>query len=198
MNSKRKASREGGIGAGYVVLIVVAITLAVAAGVYLLTPRRAAVGVGEIRHLINSPTGEADIGTEVGKVAPNFVDQDDNAFSLVSLRDKVVVLDFMAGWCGPCMTEMSHLKEIFSSYSDNQVVIISIDVDPTESDDTIKQIRATYGDNWVFASGPDVGTAYGVTAIPTLYIIDKQGVIAYKSVGITPSPTLSAEIDKLL
>lgn len=198
MSSDPRASRKSGPVAGYIVLTIVGITLAAAASLYLLTSRKTLVGEGEIKHLVDSPTGEANVGTEVGKVAPNFVNTDNNDFSLTSLRGKVVVLDFMASWCGPCMTEMSHLKEIFSSYSADQVVIISIDVDPTESDDTIKQVKATYGDNWVFASGSDVGTTYGVTGIPTLYIVDNEGVIAYKSVGATSSSILSAEIDKLL
>lgn len=202
MNSKRKANRESGIAASYIVLAVVAVTLASAATFYLLTPTKAPVSNENyevpIRHLANSSTGESNVGTDVGKTAPNFVDTDDNSFSLVSLRGKVVVLDFMASWCSPCITEMSHLKEIFSSYSADQLVIISIDVDPTESDDAIKQFRSTYGDNWVFASGSGVGTTYVAIYIPTLYLIDKQGAIAYKGVGVTSSSTLSTEINKLL
>lgn len=199
MKPNRSAGHRSGIAAGYIVLLIVVITLVAAAAVYFLTPKRAPGGENiEIRHIVNSPTGEANVGTGVGNVAPNFVDTTDSTFSLTGLRGKVVVLDFMATWCGPCRQEMSHLKEIFSSYSDNQVVIISIDVDPTESDDVIKQFGASYGDNWVFASGPDVGTTYGATSIPTIYIIDKQGVIAYKSVGVTSSSTLSTEINKLL
>lgn len=199
---QKRGSRESGIAAGYIVLIIVVITLVAAVTLYLLTPKMTSTG-GEnievqVRHIINSDTEEANVGTEVGNVAPNFVDTGDDTFSLTSLRGKVVVLDFMATWCGPCKLEMPHLKEIFSSYSAEQVVIISIDVDPTESDETIKQFKATHGDDWVFASGSEVGTTYGSVYIPTLYIIDNQGIIAYKNVGVTPSSTLSTEINKLL
>ena len=79
-----------------------------------------------------------------------------------------------------------------------QVVIISIDVDPTESDETILGFKKEYGDEWVFASGPEVGATYGVIYIPTIYIIDGEGIITYKNTGVTSSSELSAEIDKLM
>lgn len=138
-------------------------------------------------------------GTEVGQLAPDFtlVDIDDKTFSLSDYRGKIVVIDFMATWCGPCVAEMAHLQELHSNYHD-QIMIMSIDVDPNETNQVIKQFKANYGGDWIFASGPNVGATYKVTAIPTLYIIDKQGRIVYKNVGLTPYSTLAAEIDKLL
>lgn len=55
----------------------------------------------EVKHLILSQTGEGNVGTKVGQVAPNFVDEDDNSFSLNGHRGRVVLLDFMAAWYGP-------------------------------------------------------------------------------------------------
>ena len=183
---------------------MVVLTVAVVIGLYLASSQGGGGGGGgenvgtEIRHLVLSPTGEPNVGTEVGQVAPNFVDRDDNSFSLKGNRGKVVILDFMAVWCGPCKMEMSHLKEIRGGYSKKNLVIISIDVDPSEGDDTIKEFKRDYGGDWIFASGPSVGVKYETSYIPTLYIIDQQGVITYKNVGLTPSSTLSSEIDKLL
>lgn len=138
--------------------------------------------------------------TDVGDLASDFTltDIDGNSFSLSDYRGKVVIIDFMAAGCVPCRMEMSHLKEIFSSYSVDQVVIMSIDVDPTESNDTIRQFKESYGDNWIFASGSDAGVTYGVTAIPTIYIIDTQGAVAYTGFEVTSSSTLSTEINNLL
>jgi thiol-disulfide isomerase/thioredoxin len=180
-----------------VVLMVAAIV-----GVYLASSQGGGGGgenVGtEVRHLILSQTGEGNVGTKVGQVAPNFVDEDDNSFSLKGHRGKVVLLDFMAAWCGPCKMEMSYLREINESYSGEDVVIMSIDVDPTEDDDTIRGLKKDYGGDWIFASGPSVGVEYRAFSIPALYIIDQQGIITYKNVGVTSSSTLSSEIDKLL
>lgn len=151
-----------------------------------------------LRHFIISQTGEANIGIEVEQVAPNFVDVNDNSFSLTGHRDNVVVLDMMATWCGPCITEMDHLKELYANYSAQGVVIMSIDIDPTESDEMIRQFKSGYGGDWIFASGPEVGISYQIMYIPTIYIIDKQGIIAYKNVGVTDYSTLLSEINKLL
>ena len=104
----------------------------------------------------------------------------------------------MATWCVLCTIEMGHLKELYSNYSARGVVIMLIDIDPTESDEVITKFRSAYGDDLIFASGPEVGIVYQVTSIPTLFIIDEEGVIAYKNVGVTSYSTLSSEIDKLL
>lgn len=151
-----------------------------------------------LRHFIISQTGEVNIGIEVEQVAPNFVDVNDNSFSLTGHRGNVVVLDMMATWCGPCITEMDHLKELYTNYSAQGVVIMSIDIDPTESDEMIRQFKSEYGGDWIFASGPEVGITYQIMYIPTIYIIDKQGIIAYKNVGVTDYSTLLSEINKLL
>ena len=198
---------RGGVAPGYVAVLIFCAIVVISVAAYILTPRNAQVqgenpplqGEGSgIRHLVNSSGGGADVGLDVGRFAPDFVDAHDNAFSLTGLRGRVVVLDFMATWCGPCRLEMSHLKEVFSAYGRDQVVVISIDVDPTEGDEAIGSFRDSYGDNWIFASGPEVGSVYGVLSIPTIYVIDRNGVIAYRSVGVTPFSVLSEEINRLL
>lgn len=198
----RVSDQKDKIGKKQIALvIVIVLTLAVATW-YIFAPKKeletgnnAEAG---IRHLIISQTDEANVGIEVGQIAPNFVDVNDNSFSLTGHRGNVVVLDMMATWCGPCIIEMDHLKELYTNYSAQGVVIMSIDIDPTESDEMIRQFKSTYGGDWIFASGPEIGTTCQITHIPTMYIIDKQGVIAYKSVGVTDYSILSSEISKLL
>jgi len=145
-------------------------------------------------------TDDNNIGIELGQIAPDFAitDIDGNTFSLSDHRDHVVIMDLMATWCGPCITEMSHLRQVYSNYSASGVVIMSIDVDPSEMDETIRQFKTNYGDDWIFASGPNVGITYEAISIPKMYIINQQGRITYKSVGVTSASTLASEIDKLL
>ncbi len=145
-------------------------------------------------------TGDNNIGIELGQIAPDFAltDIDGNTFSLSDHRDHVVIMDLMATWCGPCITEMGYLRQIYSNYSASEVVIISIDVDPSETDEMIRQFKTNYGDDWIFASGPNVGITYEAISIPKMYIINQQGRITYKSVGVTSASTLASEIDKLL
>jgi peroxiredoxin len=142
-----------------------------------------------------------NVGINTGQIAPNFTltDINGNQFSLSDYRGRVIVIDLMATWCGPCITEMGHLREIFSKYDHSEVWILSIDVDNAETVSQLTQFKTDYGDDWTFATqGSSVGTTYGVTGIPQMYIIDKDGVIAYKNTGVTSSEKLSSEINKLL
>lgn len=75
---------------------------------------------------------------------------------------------------------------------------MSIDIDPSESNEGIRRFKMSHGDDWIFASGPSVGTTYSVIYIPILYIIDQERCIAFKNVGIVTYSTLEIEVDKLL
>ncbi|MEM3597410.1 MAG: hypothetical protein QXT02_00530 [Candidatus Hadarchaeum sp.] len=92
---------------------------------------------------------------------------------------------------------MGHLKEVYGNYG-NKVVIMSIDIDTNETNETIRVFKERYGGEWIFASGPDVGVTYAVSYIPTIYILDQQGRISHKNVGATSYAVLSAEIDRLI
>lgn len=166
------------------------------------------VAIGIIM-LMDSPTQESYKGTEansivgvkVGNQAPDFelTDIDGQKFQLSDFKGKVVVIDLMATWCGPCITEMGHLRDIYSEYSSEDLVIISIDVDDTETIAQLSDFRSTYGDDWTFAAnGGSVGQTYQATGIPKIYIIDQEGLIAFSHTGVTSSSDLSSVINRLL
>jgi peroxiredoxin len=140
------------------------------------------------------------IGVEPGQNAPDFTltNIDGVTFSLSDYRDNIVVIEFMATRCGACVAQVSHLKQLYENYRARGVVIISIDVDPSETDRTLQEFRSTYGCDWIFARGPTVGTTYRIVYIPTVYIIDRHGCIAYRNTGMTPYSVLASEISKLL
>ena len=120
---------------------------------------------------------------------------------LSDLRGRIVILDFMATWCGPCETELAHLEDIYESYGSYQVEILSIDVDQSESE----SLLSIYADNhdipWdvlMDTSAINNAVGYEVSSIPTLVIVDQNGRIAFRSEGATQAFTLKAEIDALL
>lgn len=144
--------------------------------------------------------GGENTGIDIGQTAPNFklTDTSGNNFELKDYRGNVVILDFMAMRCNPCVQEMEELKEVRSNYQDD-VRIMSIDVDDSESAENLSQFKTYHECDWLFSPGGGiVGNTYEVTYIPMIYIIDTNGIITYKNSGVTDYSILSSELDKLV
>lgn len=139
-------------------------------------------------------------GVGVGAKAEDFSvrDIDGKEFVLSAQRGKVILIDFMATWCPACQAESEYLKEIYSQYQGEALVMISIGVDPREGNDKLREYKTKYGESWPIASGPGVGTIYQVSELPTLVIIDKDGVIRFRDTGVVPTSTLRQHLDPLL
>lgn len=119
--------------------------------------------------------------------APEFslVNLKGETVNLKDLRGKVVVLDFWATWCGPCRMTMPLLAD-FVEEKPEQVEFFSVNV--WEQDTTlVRPFLAEYGYKFqVLFGGMELPDEYGVTGIPTLFVIDKEGVIRYKQIGYSP------------
>lgn len=145
-------------------------------------------------------TGDPD---DAQVLAPDFAYQavDGGSVSLSGLRGNVVVLDFMATWCGPCRTQILNLNSIHAEYAAKGVVFISIDVDIGESAAQLLAFRNELAAEWHFALDADgVGSdpAYMASSIPTMVFIDRDGSIARRDVGVMDEGSLRSAIDPLL
>ncbi len=138
-----------------------------------------------------------------GSEAPNFSlrDLDGRPFQLKDFRGKVVLLDFMATWCGPCRASMPGLKVLWEEYG-GRIVLISISVDPVyDTEDRLRSWVRGGGATWIHARDtmdPPLAQIYGVTGIPTYVIIDKDGCVRYRHVGLTSEGVIRGEIEALL
>jgi thiol-disulfide isomerase/thioredoxin len=136
-----------------------------------------------------------------GSVAPVFELKsipDGKATTLAGFRGKAVLLNFWATWCGPCREEIPELIALQSRYQD-RLQIIGLVVD----DDDEKEIRsviAKEGINYPVAlADPETRFAYGgIAALPTVFVIDTEGRVVQKHVGLFNPALYETEVRALL
>jgi cytochrome c biogenesis protein CcmG, thiol:disulfide interchange protein DsbE len=133
-------------------------------------------------------------------LAPDFKAKDLNGkdITLEAYKGKVVLLNFWATWCGPCRAEIPSLIELQAKYKD-QMQILGMDVD--DEDET--QVRAVVqgeGINYpVVMTTPQVRIAYGgIGGLPTVFILNTEGRVVQKHIGLFNPLLYETEVRALL
>ncbi len=132
--------------------------------------------------------------------APAFQlkDLEGKDLKLEDYRGKVILLNFWATWCGPCRAEIPSLIELQRRYKDRlQVIGLAIDED---DESFVRKFAVSEGINYPVAMGSvDVRVAYGgVTALPTVFVINPAGAIVQKHVGLFNPRLYETEVRALL
>jgi peroxiredoxin len=130
-------------------------------------------------------TGCAQSGPEVGKSAPEFAlkNLDGQTISLKDLQGKAVLLNFWATWCGPCRGEMPFLEEIYQEWSDEKLVLLAVNIGESSSQASAFLESNNLSLPVLLDTRQTVAEQYNITAIPTTFFIDKDGIIQDKVVG---------------
>ena len=132
--------------------------------------------------------------------APDFQLKDlaGKDLSLASVHGKVVLLNFWATWCGPCRAEIPSLIELQNRYKE-RLRIIGLVVDDNDQD-AVKQVVDSEGINYPVALASDnIRLAYGgIPALPTLFVINSEGRVVQKHVGLFNPALYDTEVRALL
>jgi peroxiredoxin len=133
--------------------------------------------------------------------SPTFVLQtiEGDTVSLESLRGEVVLVNFWATWCPPCRVEMPGFERVYREKRDEGFTILGISTDQTG----MAPVRSFLEERGItfpvaMATGRVVQDFGGVRALPTSFLIDRQGVVRYEVKGIFAEPALRLAVNRLL
>lgn len=135
-----------------------------------------------------------------GNKAPDFSLMGCNGkkIKLSAFKGKIVILDFWATWCAPCRAGIPDLIGLQNKFK-KDLVVIGISIDTQTKDDVIPFIKNA-GINYPVAYGTlEVTQLFGgIDGVPTSFVIDKNGNIVDKHIGLVPISDYTDTINKLL
>ncbi|HXY15169.1 MAG TPA: TlpA disulfide reductase family protein [Terriglobales bacterium] len=120
----------------------------------------------------------------IGSAAPDFIVQDaDHKVELRDLRGKVVVLNFWATWCAPCVEEMPSLTQLQQQFKNKGLTVVGVSVDV--DNDGYHRFLKDHKVDFLTVRDPDqkANNLYGTFKFPETYIIDRNGVVRRKFIG---------------
>jgi thiol-disulfide isomerase/thioredoxin len=109
---------------------------------------------------------------------------DHSTLNSADLKNKIVIVSFFATWCPPCRKELPHLNELYHAYAsddDIRIIVISTDVDTF----LVAPFVADNAFDFPVYFSNGIKKEFEVKGIPTLFVVDKDGMIRYKKIGYT-------------
>lgn len=144
---------------------------------------------------------KAEAGPDEAAAAPAFYLKNfaGGRAQLSDYRGKVVLINFWATWCPPCVKEIPDLVELQTSYGDRGLVILGISLD-RNPDRVLQPFIDKYKINYpILLDDGRVAKNYGgITGIPTTFLVDREGIIRNQYVGLRPKRVFEAAIKELL
>ncbi len=129
----------------------------------------------------------------------SFSSLEGKTVAMKDLANKVVIVDFWATWCGPCREEIPHLNKLYAELKGKglEIVGISMDVDGTDAvKDFAREFRIQYP---IVLGDEKIAEEFGgIIGLPTTFIIDRQGNVAKKYIGLPPAADMERIIKELV
>jgi peroxiredoxin len=140
--------------------------------------------------------GCTDRGAHLDSMAADFSLQDmsGKTIKLSDYKGKVVLLEFWATWCPPCRASVPGLEKLHKAYKDKGLVLLAVSMDEGGWDEVrsfIKESGITYT---ILKGTEDVAKKYQVRSIPMMLVLDKEGKISKRYLGMGSDEDLEKDI----
>jgi len=125
-----------------------------------------------------------------------LTDLEGNPVSLSDFKGNIVVLNFWATWCPPCIEEIPDFVKVFNEFRDKDVQFIGVS---NEDISTLKRFAADYGINYpILVDDKNIMAIWGIRAIPTTFVFDRDGRIVFENVGMMTREQIRNVIENVL
>ena len=161
---------------------------------------QAAQGYGEAKR---GSAEQTATGIEAGQRLPDYaaMNLDGSKFELASRKDKVVLLNIWATWCGPCRIEIPELQRIHDRYSGRGFEVVGVSVDESGIE-AVRQFVTEQKMTYPIVLDPqgNLANVLQTSMLPTSVMIDRNGKIIWKHIGLIEEndPELKQAIEKAL
>lgn len=142
--------------------------------------------------------------SEIGEPAPDFTltDINGNSVRLADMKGRVVMIEFWATWCPPCRESVPVLNGLYKKYKERGFTLLGVSIDKGQDvravvSSFVRDLSVAYP---VLLDTDNVNQSYKVVNVPSSFVVDKNGRIAFKHVGYFPGIEimLSTEVEALL
>lgn len=137
----------------------------------------------------------------INQAAPAWTlkDLDGKPVSFSQFKGKVVVIDFWATWCGPCLTEIPGYIELQNKYGKDGLVVIGISIDSIKAKDVAKFAKKKSMNYTIVMADDEIMATFGnFTMIPTTFLINREGRIIHQKSGQWKHEEYEALVKKAL
>lgn len=173
--SRRRLPAGRYLSLGFVLLVAVGLVALLAFGVF---RQKASSQVGEF-DFAKGPAKDFSITNYDWKGSPGA----GQVFQLSDLKGKVVVINFWASWCTECREEADTLETAWTSWKDQNVVFLGLDMQDTEADGVqfLNEFHITYPNGEISSQ---TTMDYGVLGVPETFIVDTKGELRHRWLGV--------------
>jgi thiol-disulfide isomerase/thioredoxin len=141
-------------------------------------------------------TGCTDRGVQSDTMAADFSlkDMSGKTVKLSDYKGKVVLLEFWATWCPPCRASVPGLEKLHKAYRDKGLVLLAVSMDEGGEDEVRSYIKESGITYTVLKGTEDIAIKYQVRSIPMMLVLNKEGKISKRYLGMGSDEDLEKDI----